>query len=185
MEGKSKLREEVQRKAASLPPHYLNHSAEEICRTVLNLEEYKRAGAVFSFVGRPFEINTKPIIEDALMSGKILCAPKCIAKGVMDARQILDFDDLEEARLGLLEPKDSCKVILPSEIDFALIPCVSCDMSGHRLGFGGGYYDRYLRETHFFKCVICRQELILENVPWEAHDVIPDLLVTETCLIRF
>ena len=179
VEKKRVLREETALKVAALPKSYTASADKRICEAVIGTSEYQRAQTVFCFVGRDNEINTYPILIDALRSGKCICAPKCVADGLMEARQVTGLDDLALAKFGLMEPVDSCKVIMPSEIDFAVIPCLTCDIFGHRLGFGGGYYDRYLSNSTFFTCMICRRELIREKIPWESHDIIPDMLISE------
>ena len=72
--------------------------------------------------------------------------PKCISKGIMEVYKIRSFDDLEPGKYGILEPKEGCEKISPKAIHLALIPCLSCSMKGERLGYGGGYYDRYLQQ---------------------------------------
>jgi len=184
-EKKRALREKIMQKVAALSESYTTASDKQICEAVLKTPEYQKAKTVFCYVGRKSEINTRPILEDVLQSGKRLCVPKCVAKGVMEARQITSFDDLVLAKFGLLEPLDDCALVLPSEIDFVVVPCAACNLSGHRLGFGGGFYDRYLKEADFFKCMICRQALICEEIPMEDHDLIPDMLITEERIIDF
>lgn len=183
-EEKRELRKRMMEKMETLPAVYAAESGAEICRRVLALEEYKQASVIFCFVGRSAEIDTSPIIEDALATGKVLCVPKCISKGVMEARQIFGYGDLMEARLGLLEPGAHSKLVLPSEIDFAVAPCVTCNLKGHRLGFGGGFYDQYLAQASFFACLVCREALLCENIPMEAHDQTPNMVITEKHMVR-
>ena len=178
-ENKRALREKIKEMAAGLPESYATAADKKICEAVINTAEYQRAETVFCFVGRKNEIDTKPILEDILRSGKRLCVPKCIAKGIMEARQITSLNDLSLVNFGLLEPRDSCELVLPSEIDFAVVPCVTCDLKGRRLGFGGGYYDRYLSAADFFSCMVCRHKLISEEIPTDSYDIIPDMLITE------
>ena len=178
-EQKRVLREKIIQKAAGLPESYTGSADRLICEAVIKTAEYQSAETVFCFVGRSGEIDTRPILEDALKSGKRLCVPKCVAKGIMEARRITGLDELFPAKFGLLEPKGLSEAVLPAEIEFAVVPCVTCNYSGHRLGFGGGFYDRYLSEAGFFTCMICRKELICDEIPIESHDFIPDMLITE------
>jgi len=173
------LRQKLMEKAAGLPESYTARADKQICEAVIKTAEYQNAKTVFCFVGRSTEINTRPILEDALRSGKCLCVPKCYGKGVMEAKRITGFDDLYPAKVGLLEPLDSAELIIPTRIDFAVVPCVACSPSGLRLGFGGGYYDKYLSNAGFFSCMICRKELLCDEIPTESHDVVPDMLITE------
>jgi len=179
LKEKRELREKIIEKARCLPKGYTTEADKKICEAVIGLPEYQRANTVFCFVGRDAEIDTRPILEDVLRSGKRLCVPKCIAKSVMEARRIEGFEDLAPAKFGLLEPVDACETVLPSGIDFIVVPCATCNTSGCRLGFGGGYYDNYLSAAGAFTCMICRDELLCEEIPMESHDFIPNMLITE------
>ena len=181
---KRALREELKYQNAVLPKSYTEQADKRICESVIRTAEYQKAKTVFCFVGRTYEIDTYPIIEDALQSGKRLCVPKCVDKGIMEARRIMSSDDLAKAKYGLLEPGLSCALILPAEIEFAVIPCVTCNYTGYRLGTGGGYYDRYLEGADFFTCMICREKLIREIIPQGDKDVIPLMLITETGVFK-
>lgn len=183
-EKKRALRAEIKKRIPSIPAEQWKSAEQEICRKILELPEYQNADTIFCFVGREDEINTRPILADAWASGKRVCVPKCLRLGVMEAREIGSLDELIEVRLGLLEPGDESRCIPPGEIGFAVIPCASCNLSGHRLGFGGGFYDRYLRNAVFFRCLICRHELLTAGIPMEEHDVIPDMVITERETVR-
>ena len=73
----------------------------------------------------------------------------------------------------------------PEQIDLAVIPCVTCSHTGERLGHGGGYYDRYFaRSPEIFSVMICREEMICENIPRQPHDLIFPVVVTEAGVFR-
>ena len=115
-----------------------------------------------------------------LPSRKILEYAKCMEKGIMNVYEIHSLQELHPGAYGILEPKeDPERLIQPGAIDFALIPCISCDRSGRRLGHGGGYYDRYLEKTHCVKAVLCREELLVDEIPVEEHDLRMDLVISE------
>ena len=103
----------------------------------------------------------------------------CTAPGIMEVRQITCMDQLEHGIYGLMEPKRNTPIVEKREIDLGIIPCVSADLRGKRLGHGAGYYDRYLSDTEFLKVVLCRRELLWEEIPTDNYDVPMDLVVTE------
>ena len=78
-----------------------------------------------------------------------------------------------------MEPADDYLAVPRSMIDFAVIPCLACDLQGYRLGWGGGYYDRYLAESHFHKAVICRELMLEPVVPHDGYDIPIELIITE------
>lgn len=113
--------------------------------------------------------------------------------GIMDVFEITSLEQLEPGAYGILEPREGCPMVEPGEIDFGVIPCVSCDKAGHRLGHGGGYYDRYLEMAEkqvkslgkkcFPRAVICRERLMTAEVPAEATDQKMDFVVNEVEII--
>lgn len=110
------LREEVK----ALGQEYCKSADKSIRDQVVSMPEYQRAGTIFCFVGRQDEINTMPLILDALFQGKRVGVPKCVAEGIMEVRRITGKEDLEPGSYGILEPKKGTGLIGPEEIDLSL-----------------------------------------------------------------
>lgn len=105
----------------------------------------------------------------------------------MDAYEIQNLEQLKIGSYGILEPGEECDIILdPTEIQFAIIPCISCNRKGERLGHGGGYYDRYLEKMpeDCEKAILCRESLMCDEIPTEEHDERMDLVISENGIIR-
>jgi len=147
-------------------------------------EPYHRARVVMTYVACRGELSLAPVIEDVLESGRVLLLPRCEAPGVMTARRIRSMDDMAPGVYGLLEPRDSCEIVRPQEIDLILAPGVAFDRDGHRLGQGGGYYDRFMQETSAVRAGVCHGFALLESVPCEAHDCSVDYIITPGGIIR-
>ncbi|MDO4316153.1 MAG: 5-formyltetrahydrofolate cyclo-ligase, partial [Oscillospiraceae bacterium] len=143
-EEKQRLRRTVRGLETQLSPRYQAESARAIAAHLLAMPEYQAAGTVFCFVGCGREIDTRPILEDALAAGKTLCVPLCTAPGIMELRRIAGLDELAPGAYGIPEPPAGAPAVAVDEVDFAVLPCATCDRFGHRLGRGGGYYDRFL-----------------------------------------
>ncbi|WP_287227991.1 5-formyltetrahydrofolate cyclo-ligase [Oscillibacter sp.] len=120
------------------------------------LPEYRSAGAVFCFVSAGREIDTRPILEQTLADGKMLCVPLCVADGIMELRAIRNLEELFPGAYGILEPPADSPALSPDQIDLAVIPCVTCSREGRRLGRGGGYYDRFLAHYRGAAVLLCR-----------------------------
>ena len=90
----------------------------------------------------------------------------------------------EPGKYGILEPKEGCEKISPKAIHLALIPCLSCSMKGERLGYGGGYYDRYLQQITGTQAVLCRTALMCDEIPMEAHDRTIDFVICEAGVLN-
>lgn len=177
---KKELRRKIKEKLFFTTEKYRKEADRKITESILKLEEYQSAGCVFCYVSTGKEMDTFSVLQDILQSGKRLGVPKCMEKGIMNVYEIHSLQELHPGAYGILEPKeDPERLIQPGEIDFALIPCISCDRSGRRLGHGGGYYDRYLEKTRCVKALLCREELLVDEIPVEEHDLRMDLVISE------
>ena len=162
---KKELRRKIKEKLSFTTEKYRKEADRKITESVLKLEEYQSAGCVFCYVSTEKEMDTFSILQAILQSGKHLGVPKCTGKGIMNVYEIHSLQELYPGAYGILEPKeDPERLIQPEAIDFAFIPCISCDRSGRRLGHGGGYYDRYLEKTHCVKAALCREELLVDEI---------------------
>ena len=176
---KQELRKAVRAQARTIDPDYQRSASAAICRNLMAHPDYQRAKVVLAFVGTKLEIDTEPLLRGVWADGKTLCVPRCKEGHLMDLCVIRSYDDLEKGAYGILEPKADCPLVTAQDIDFAVIPCVSFDRTGGRLGQGGGYYDRFLDALACHSFLVCREKLVVEHVPCEAHDRRCDYLVTE------
>ncbi|MBS7009075.1 5-formyltetrahydrofolate cyclo-ligase [Anaerostipes sp.] len=179
MEEKQRIRQQIKEKTEKLSTEYLRMSEEEIQRKVLTLPEFKKAETVFCYVSAGREVSTNQILSECFRQGKRVGVPLCTAPGIMEVREITCMDQLEDGIYGLREPKRNTPPVEKKEIDLGIIPCVSADLCGKRLGHGAGYYDRYLCDTDFLKVLLCRRKLLWNDIPSDSHDVPMDLVVTE------
>jgi 5-formyltetrahydrofolate cyclo-ligase len=139
---------------------------------------------VACYVSVQKEVETRGIIEYALDSGKQLAVPVTRTRGVMNFQRILSLAGLQADRFGLLEPlEDNAQIILPGELDFVIAPGIAFDRQGNRIGFGGGYYDRFLTQTRAIRVGLAYSFQLVDLLPAETHDVRMDWLVTENEVI--
>ena len=176
---KSELRGTIAAAVKNLSPTYCREADAAICRFVTNSPAYQRARTIFCYVGNEREIDTTALLRAAFQDGKILAVPLCTAPGVMEARQVQGFSDLVSGKYGILAPKLHCPLVEPQDFDLAIGPCCTGNAKGQRLGYGGGYYDRYLPLVQCPTMLLCRYRLVTEEIPVEAHDVLMTYLVTE------
>ena len=177
---KQTIRAEVSARVKNLSPTYCREADAAICRWVIQSAQYQKAKTVFCYVGTEREIDTMALLRAALRDGKTLAVPLCLPeKGLMEARRIEGLGDLVSGRYGILAPKLNCPVVAPETIDLAIVPCCTGNANGQRLGYGGGYYDRYLPRTECPAMLLCRHQLEREDLPVDEHDVTVDYFVTE------
>ena len=178
-EEKQAMRKTIRALEKTLSPAYKADSSAAITRHLLALPEYQAAGTVFCFVGTAHEIDTAGILRDALQRGKRLGVPLCVGDGLMELRQIASLEQLAPGAYGILEPPPESPLVEPDGVDFAVLPCLSCSHSGHRLGQGGGFYDRFLSRYQGGAVLLCREKLIREDIPLEPHDCPIPWVLTE------
>ena len=181
-EEKRLLRKTIREAEVELPDAYWAQASGAICARLAAMPEYLSARTVFCFVGTGREIDTRTFLENALRDGKRLCVPLCIRMGVMELRQIDAMDRLVPGAYGIPEPVKGSPLVEVDEVDFAVIPCLSCSHSGLRLGKGGGFYDRFLSEYRGTAILVCPERLVRDSIPMEPHDRSVLRVLTETGL---
>ena len=178
-EEKQQLRAVMRARERQLSDRYRRESDQAIAAHLTAMPEYQAAGTIFCFVGTPYEIDTRPILENALAAGKRLCVPLCTGPGMMELRQITTLSQLSPGAYGIPEPPEDAPTVSVDETDFAILPCLTCNHLGHRLGQGQGYYDRFLAHYRSGAVLLCREKLIREEIPLEPHDYPIPWVLTE------
>ncbi|MDR2501927.1 MAG: 5-formyltetrahydrofolate cyclo-ligase [Oscillospiraceae bacterium] len=169
----------------ALSAEYIASSDAGILENLVSLPEFVRARTIFTYYSIGREPDTHRLIERALRLGKRVALPVSLPRGVMKAVECRDVTALVPGRNNIPEPADTGPETAREELDFIVVPAVSYSRAGYRLGYGGGYYDRFLAGGAVFTAGLAREELLLDNVPVEAHDASVSCLVTETCVRRF
>lgn len=176
---KSELRELTQNNIDALPDEYIFKSNAGILKNMLSLREYKDAKSVMLFYSVGREPDTLLLAEAAFADNKKVAFPFCLRKGIMHAHVVSSPDELRPAMLGIPAPPEDAPVLSPYELDLIIVPALTYDRDGFRLGYGGGYYDRYLADTSAFTVGIARERLLMDKVLREPHDIAVRRLVTE------
>ena len=179
-DAKCALREQMlSRRALRLEADQLRVE-QGIFARVRTLSAFDSCKVIFLYCSTKKEISTHEIMELAFASGKTVCVPLCGAHGEMTARKIASMDALRPGRFGILEPDASAPVVPPEEVELVLAPCLCADRAGYRLGYGGGYYDRFLaRAPRAAVCALCAADSIVPTVFPEPHDIRCDQIITE------
>ena len=130
----------------------------------------------------PDELDIRPLLLDALATGKVLALPRFDAEQqVYLACRVLHLaDDLRPGQFGISEPKESCPEVPLKQLDFVLAPGVAFALDGRRLGRGRGFYDRLLSSVRGVKCGIAFDEQIVDDIPAEPQDIRLDYVLTPT-----
>ena len=133
------------------------------------------------------EVDTRDIISRLWTMDKRIVVPKCDHKTKqLQFYHLTNFDELVPAPMGLFEPNDLItSAIEHKQIDVCIVPGIVFDQRGYRIGYGGGYYDRFLPQINGKKISIAFDEQLVDKVPYESHDIPIDLLITNKNRISF
>lgn len=157
-----------------------------IRHNLLRLREYQENDTIFLYVSKDIEVNTYPIIREALEHGKRVAAPLCIPGTYqMEFYYITGEHDLAPGTFGVMEPiEGQCEKVTDFAHGLCVVPGFSFDAKGYRLGYGKGYYDRFLSNFGGFTAGICYANCIQWNLPHGYYDRPVDVLVTENYIRR-
>lgn len=142
---------------------------------------FKNAQKIGAYYPIGSEIFTQDIIQELLSQGKEIFLPKVIGDSI-EFRKIMDFSSLEHGSFDIMEPKEDCPV--DNNLDVILIPTVGISPIGVRLGYGHGFYDRFLAENNVTTISLTLEKQIIKNIPKSEHDVLIDWIVTEDQMLQ-
>ena len=182
-DAKRAMRDRVLRARDALPPEVRAQAGRAIVATLAARSDFRAATTMLLSLSFRSEYDTRPLFEAALASGKIVSAPRVnTASRMLEAYIVTDLArDVVPGFRGIPEPLPHCAAVALDAIEWVLVPGVAFDLHGHRIGYGGGYYDRLwplLRDDA--QCVAAAFELqVVEQVPSAPHDLTVDAIITE------
>ena len=180
---KQEIRRQVKEKKKLLTREEVEEYSERIASLFCNLEEYKNASVILPYLAYNTEINTNKIIERAWSDGKTVAVPKVTGEGRMDFFEIKSFDQIEIGFCNIPEPKiQFCKAARFDEA-LMIMPGLAFGKDHTRIGYGGGYYDRYIEKAEENSVRITKISLaydfqVFDTLEVERHDKKVDLVVT-------
>lgn len=179
-EAKKALRTRLRNEIAALTAQERTESDQALFSRFLALPQVQAAETLFLFWGIPGrEPETERLVRELTRQGKRVGLPRMLPGHQMEVRQFDPQIPMKEAAFGIWEPTEEALLLAKADMDLALIPAVCYDRLGYRLGFGGGYYDRWLENFTGRTVGLCRGVLLQERVPIEAHDSRVEVLLTE------
>lgn len=185
METKKEIRKRIKALKAELKREEIEKLSSQIAKNMIESEVYKNADVIYPYVAYNQEVITDEIIEDAWKNGKKVAVPKVLGD-IMEFFYIESFDELENGYFDIPEPKETKNLAKGSKNVLIIMPGLAFDRDFGRIGYGGGFYDKYLDshpETTFAKVALTYDFQILEHVETEAHDYKVDAIITPTEVI--
>ena len=186
-EEKAALRQKIQNLKEALREEDRLAWSAILQKEIMKKKEWQEAPVVFSYLTLGKEVDTLPLIREALSQGKRVYIPVILrdeeGRSQMEASELLSLEeDLAPGTLGILEPrKESLRIRDPRDIAFLLLPGLAFDTRGGRLGYGGGYFDAFLPRLSP-RCTLLAAAFsfqVVDEVPMEPHDLKIPALLTE------
>jgi len=156
-------------------------ASQKIQKKLKKISSFQNAQRIGAYYPIGSEILTQDIIQELLSNGQEVFLPKVVGKK-MEFRKIIDFSSLEKGSFDIMEPKDDCKV--NNSLDVILVPTVGISPTGVRLGYGYGFYDRFLAEYKITTISLTLEKQIVKNIPKLEHDILIDWIVTEDRVVE-
>lgn len=168
--SKQELRAAMRARKKAMPPQEIALRSTQLCKLVLQSEAYQTASSVYGYLPFNQEVDLLPLLRQAICDGKQVALPKCCAKELLFIR-MQDLSRIQSSAFGAPEPVDDGPVAV-DKTALVIVPGLAFDRQGYRVGYGGGYYDRFLsREPGHPTIALCYDFQLVERLEAEPHDI--------------
>ena len=167
---KKTLRTGIRARKQLISPEEIAVRSQQLCQLVLMSDAYKESKTIYGYLPFNQEVDLTPLLTQALADGKQVALPKC--RGT-EMRFILmsDLSRVRRSAIGAPEPLDDSPVA-SDPAALVIVPGVVFDRQGHRIGYGGGYYDRFLAaEPNHPTIALCYSFQLTDHLETESHDI--------------
>jgi len=189
---KKALKDTIFEKRKALSKIEITEKSSKIKEKLFSLDEFKKSKNILFYVSFNNEVDTIETIKELLKNKeenkKNIIVPYVEKNNPMlQLSELKDFTDLEPKTFGILEPKkDKIKKFNAKKVDLVLVPGIAFDKNGHRIGYGYGYYDKFLGRLNknTTKIGLCYEFQLIEKIPKERHDIPVDFVITEKRTVK-
>jgi len=178
---KKELRKGIKERRKALSEECAAELSEKICARLLAMRETVAARTVLCYYPLKGEPDLRPLMDELRKMGKTVCLP--VVEGEkMRAVIWNEGEELEKVPPGVMQPRGGSE---PRSIDVVIVPGLAFDKNGARLGFGGGYYDRFLAECETDTIGVCFDEFLTENLETQPWDIPMKKVLTDKRFFDF
>ena len=167
----------------SLTESQRKEKSEKICDRIIASDEFSRCRLLLVYYPIKSEVNILPLIQKAFELGKEIAFPISKKSSYqLDFRKVNSLQELSVGAYGICEPYESAPLpalTIKKEEALCIVPALALDKNGGRLGYGKGFYDRFLAENKSLKICLCFSDLIESIIPTDNHDILMDAVITE------
>ena len=184
--NKSELRKKFSAFRTSLPQTEKSSLDQQITENILCSSAFAKCDTLFTFISTDREISTRFLIESAWERCKKVAVPRCTDNGFeLEFFYLSSWDQLQSGKYGILEPiRDLSLSAIQTGDSLCIVPAFCYDNRGYRVGYGKGYYDRFLNSFSGCAMGVCYSECLTEYVPNDEYDMAVDIVVTENATIN-
>lgn len=177
---KSSLRRLWLEKRDNLSADFIEIASKKIQKHLKKIDAYRTAGTIACYYSIGSEVKTHGILQEILSDGKTLALPRVEGDGLVFCN-VKKFEDLEKGEFGIMEPKQNCQPV--TKFDVIVVPAIAMTRAGQRLGYGRGFYDRFLIGKKPVTIALVYSKTVLKNIPSSKSDVTIQWVVTEDGVI--
>lgn len=177
---KARIRKHLLDARDALSPDFIKISSVKIHDRLRKLEAYRNSKVIGAYYAIGSEVKTQDIISEALNQGKTIALPRVVKKDLVFMK-IKGEDDIEIGNFSVMEPKERCPVV--EKLDMILVPAIALTHEGYRLGYGFGFYDKYLNGKKMPKISLSYAKQVVKLFPHDNHDIKVDYIITEDGVI--
>ncbi len=173
------MKDRIRKKILEKRQTHQNHAADsaKVIQQIENLEAIQNKNVFLFYYPHKNEVDLRPLIEKLLYHGKTVLLPKTTEDTIIPI-QITSLNDLKKGKFSIPEPEG--KPFPKEKIQVVFIPGVAFDKNGNRIGYGKGYYDRFLQDINPLKIGVAYDFQVLDHIPAEKHDQRVDYIITPT-----
>ncbi len=185
---KKEIRALIRARKAALTAEYVQAYSARVTERFTAQPFYREARTLYAYLSFNQELRTDGLIRRAWADGKRVAVPRTLGKGVMEFYYIDSFDGLIRSSFGVPEPPEDPERLADEDDILLLMPGLAFDRAHNRVGYGGGFYDRYLERMHkkgarIFKPALAFDFQIVEHIPANEHDVRVDAILTADTML--
>jgi len=186
--NKNDIRKNIKLKRERLSKSFVNENSKIIATKLFSQTAIKSASVILAYYSAKNEVNTHEIIEKLIIMNKKVALPLSKpGKNDMIISLFSSISELKPGGFGIMEPDpNKLCIIQPEQIDIVIVPGIAFDRMGNRIGYGKGYYDRFLSSLTQaqLKLGLCFDFQLYDELPWDYFDVPVDCVITESLIIQ-
>ena len=173
---KKELRRSIRERKRAMTPEEIVRRSQMLGLLFIQSEAYKNAKTIYGYLPYNQEVRTVPMLEQALRDGKRVAVPKCYG----DEMKFIFMEDLSKVEKGYANIPEPIAdgPVADDETALVLMPGLAFDPQGHRIGYGGGFYDKFLsKEPNHPTLALCYEFQMLPHLETEEHDIPVDYVI--------